>query len=154
MANLSSKASGWADAPIGSDVLIDASQNPPVIALNWFAGQLSYGVLLEQAGFAETVEDDMDVTLRLSGTGRSRYESLGDANGQLIIVGQEGRFGSRRLDLWASYLVTAMLPWEWGREDVTDIKCLVARINIEDGIASSDELLPGCTRSRQRPAQR
>jgi uncharacterized protein involved in outer membrane biogenesis len=132
---------GWAGALIESDVAIDASQNPPVIALNWIARQLSYGVLLEQAGFAETVEGDMDVTLRLSGKGRSRYEFLGDANGQLILVGQEGRFGSRRLDLWASDLVTAMLPWEWGREDVTDLNCLVARINIEDGMASSDELL-------------
>ena len=132
---------GWAGALIESDVAIDASQNPPVIALNLIARQLSYGVLLEQASFAETVEGDLDVTLRLSGKGRSRYEFLGGANGQLIIVGQEGRFGSRRLDLWASDLVTAMLPWEWGREDVTNLNCLVARINIEDGVARSDELL-------------
>ena len=132
---------GWAGARIESDLTIDASQNPPPIALNWIARQLSYGVLLEQAGFAETVEGDLDVTLRLSGKGRSRYEFLGGANGQLIIVGQDGRFGSRRLDLWASDLATAMLPWEWGSEDVTDLNCLVARISIDDGLASSDELL-------------
>jgi hypothetical protein len=56
---------GWAAALIESDVAIDASQNPPVIALNWIARQLSHGVLLKEAGFAETVEGTLDVTLRL-----------------------------------------------------------------------------------------
>jgi hypothetical protein len=132
---------GWAGALIESDGLIDASQDPPAIQWQWIARQLNYGVLLEQAGFAETVEGTLDITLRLSGSGRSRREFLGDANGQLIIVGQEGRFGSRRLDLWGSDLVTTMLSREWRRDDVTDLNCLVARISIEDGIASSDDLL-------------
>jgi hypothetical protein len=132
---------GWAGALIESEVEIDAAQQPPVIALDWIARQLNYGVLLEQAGFAETVEGTLDITLRLSGSGRSRREFLGDANGQLIIVGQQGRFGSRRLDLWGSDLVTTMLSREWRRDDVTDLNCLVARISIEDGMASSDELL-------------
>ncbi len=132
---------GWAGALIESDAMIDASQNPPAIALQWIARQLNYGVLLDQAGFAETVEGHIDITLRLSGSGRTRHEFLGDVNGQLIIVGQEGKFGSRRLDLWGSDLVTTMLSREWRREDVTDLNCVAARIGIEDGIAKSDSLL-------------
>ena len=132
---------GWAGALIESDATVDASQDPPVITWQWIARQLNYGVLLEQSGFAETVEGTLDITLRLSGNGRTRREFLGDADGQLIIVGQEGRFGSRRLDLWGSDLVTTMLSRDWRREDVTDLNCLVARVHIEDGIASSDDLL-------------
>jgi uncharacterized protein involved in outer membrane biogenesis len=132
---------GWGGALIESDAMIDASQDPPVITWQWIARQLNYGVLLEQAGFAETVEGTIDITLRLSGSGRTRYEFLGAANGQLVIVGQKGRFGSRRLDLWGSDLVTTMLSREWRSEDVTDLNCMVARISIEDGIASSDDLL-------------
>jgi hypothetical protein len=132
---------GWAGALIESDATIDASQDPPAIAWQWTAQQLNYGVMLEQAGFAETVEGTLDITLNLSGSGHTRYEFLGDANGQLVIVGQEGRFGSRRLDLWGSDLVTTMLSREWRREDVTNLNCLVARVRIEDGIASSDDLL-------------
>ncbi len=132
---------GWAGALVESELEIDASQNPPLNTLRWIARQLNYGVLLEQAGLAETVEGTLDITLRLAGSGRSRREFLGDATGQLIIVGQEGRFGSRRLDLWGSDLATIMLSREWRREDVTRINCLVARINIENGLASSDELL-------------
>ena len=107
----------------------------------WVARQLNYGVLLEQAGFAETVEGRIDVTLRLSGKGRTRREFLGDADGQLLIVGQEGRFGSRRLDLWGSALVTTMLSRDWHSEDVTDLNCMVARIGIKDGVASSDKFI-------------
>jgi len=132
---------GWAGALIESDGVIDASRDPPIVEWNWIARQLSHGVLLKQAGFAETVEGTLDITLRLSGSGRSRHEFLSDATGQLIIVGQEGRFGSRRLDLWGSDLVTTMLSREWHRDDVTDLNCLVARIGIEDGVASSDDLL-------------
>jgi uncharacterized protein involved in outer membrane biogenesis len=132
---------GWAGALIESDGLIDASRDPPIVEWNWIARQLSHGVLLKEAGFAETVDGTLDITLRLTGSGRSRRELLGDARGQLIVVGQEGRFGSRRLDLWGSDLVTTMLSREWHSEDVTDLNCLVARIGIEDGVASSDDLL-------------
>jgi uncharacterized protein involved in outer membrane biogenesis len=132
---------GWAGALIESDASVDAAQDPPVITWQWFARQLNYGVLLEQSGFAETVEGTLDITLRLSGSGRTRREFLSDADGQLVIVGQEGRFGSRRLDLWGSDLVTTMLSRDWRQEDVTDLNCLVARVGIEDGIASSDDLL-------------
>ena len=132
---------GWAGALIESDATIDASQDPPGITWQWIARQLNYGVLLDQAGLAETVEGTLDISLQLSGTGYTRHEMLGNANGQLVIVGQEGRFGSRRLDLWGSDLLTTMLSRNWRSEDVTDINCLVARISIQDGIASSDDLL-------------
>ena len=135
------QVSGWAGALIESNGLIDASQDPPTVEWNWIARQLNYGVLLEQAGFAETVEGTIDVTLRLSGNGRTRHEFLSNADGQLIIVGQEGRFGSRRLDLWGSALITTMLSREWHSEDVTDLNCMVARIGIEDGVASSDKFI-------------
>ncbi len=132
---------GWGGGLIESDGTIDASQDPPAIAFQWTARQLNYGLLLEQAGFAETVEGTLDITLRLSGSGRTRHEFLSDASGQLIIVGEEGKFGSRRLDLWGSDLVTTMLSRGWRRDDVTDLNCLVARVHIEDGMASSDDLL-------------
>jgi hypothetical protein len=96
---------------------------------------------LQQAGLADTVAGTLDVSLRLAGEGRTRHEFLGNADGQLVIVGEQGRFGSRRLDLWGSSLITTMLSPQWRREDVTHLNCLVARINIQDGMAASDDLL-------------
>ena len=89
----------------------------------------------------EIVDGRLDVTLRLSGAGRTRYEFLGDADGQFIVVGKDGRIASRRLDLWGSDLITTMLSRKWRAADVTQINCLVARLSIDDGIAISDDLL-------------
>ena len=132
---------GWAGAIIESDLNIDATQEPPVIAWRWIARQLNYGVLLQQAGAAETVEGTIDVNFQLSGTGSSRYEMLKNADGQLVIIGREGRFGSRWLELWGSALITTMLSPRWHREDVTNLNCIVAHVDIEDGIANLDGLL-------------
>ena len=135
------RVSGWAGARVESTMSIDASREPPGIDWQWIARELNYGVLLQQAGLAETVEGTLDVSLRLAGEGRTRHEFLGNADGQLVIVGEQGRFGSRRLDLWGSSLITTMLSPQWRREDVTHLNCLVARINIQDGMAASDDLL-------------
>jgi hypothetical protein len=135
------RVSGWAGARVESTMSIDASREPPGIDWQWIARELNYGVLLQQAGLAETVEGTLDVSLRMAGEGRTRHEFLGNADGQLVIVGEQGRFGSRRLDLWGSSLITTMLSPQWRREDVTHLNCLVARINIQDGMAASDDLL-------------
>jgi uncharacterized protein involved in outer membrane biogenesis len=132
---------GWAGALIESDATINASQDPPRIDWQWVARQLNYGVLLQQARFPRTVEGTLDITLRLSGKGRTRHEFLGDVDGQFVIVGRQGRLGSRWLDLWGSDLVTTMLSREWRRGDVTDLNCMAARVTIEDGLASIDAML-------------
>jgi uncharacterized protein involved in outer membrane biogenesis len=132
---------GWAGARIESDITLDVAQDPPLMTWQWNARQLNYGILLKQAGVAETVEGHIDITLRLSGYGRTRREFLGDADGHLLVVGEQGLFGSRRLDLWGSDLLITMLSNEWRSDDVTDINCVVARIGIQDGIASSDKFI-------------
>jgi uncharacterized protein involved in outer membrane biogenesis len=109
----------WAGALIEATGSIDASQTQPPVELQLSVRDLNYGILLRQAGLAETVEGTLNITLSLHGEGSSRYEILDSANGELIILGKEGRFGSRRLDLWGSDLVTTMLSPSWRREDTT-----------------------------------
>lgn len=132
---------GFTGALVEGDISIDASQDTPAINVAFTADDVNYGLLLKHAGLAEIVEGRLDVTLKLSGDGRTRREFLGDANGQLIIVGEDGRIGSRRLELWGSGLVTTMLSPSWHRTDVTKLNCLVANVAIEDGVARSDNLL-------------
>lgn len=132
---------GWADARVQASGSIDAAQSPPAIDLQLSARELNYGALLRQAGLAESIEGTLDVTVALAGNGYSGHELLSNANGKFILVGKQGRFGSRRLDLWGSDLVTTMLSPRWLREDVTELNCVVARIRIDNGVASSDTML-------------
>ena len=57
------------------------------------------------------------------------------------MLGEQGTFGSRRLDLWGADLFTTMLSPNWYSDDVTDLLCMIANINIQDGLATTDELL-------------
>jgi hypothetical protein len=77
----------------------------------------------------------------LEGEGDSSQEFLSTASGRLIVLGEQGTFGSRRLDLWGADLFTTMLSPNWYREDVTDLLCMIANINIHDGLATTEELL-------------
>jgi AsmA family protein len=132
---------GWAGARVEASGSIDAAQSPPVIDLQLAARELNYGALLRQAGLAESIAGTLDVSVTIAGNGSSGHELLSTANGSFILVGKQGSFGSRRLDLWASDLVTTMLSPNWHREDVTQLNCVVARIGIDNGVASTDTLL-------------
>jgi uncharacterized protein involved in outer membrane biogenesis len=132
---------GWNGGLVTVDLVIDATTDPPQVEGSWLVDDLDYGLLLRQAGAAEIVEGTLDVTLTLSGTGRTRRELLPDAEGQLIIIGSDGRIASRRLDLWGADLFTTMLSPSWRAQDVTALNCVVVRATIGDGVVTSDELL-------------
>jgi uncharacterized protein involved in outer membrane biogenesis len=132
---------GWAGALIDAAGSIDASRNPAQINLQLSARDINYGAFLQQAGMAETVTGTLDITVGLRGEGGSSHEFLSTASGRLIVLGEQGRFGSRRLDLWGADLFTTMLSPDWHSEDVTDLLCMIANINIQDGLATTDELL-------------
>lgn len=132
---------GWSGARVEGDVTMDATQTPPFTRLELIAEDLNYGLLLKQAGVAEIVDGRLDVTLRLSGEGRTRREFLSVADGQFVVVAEDGKIGSRRLDLWGADLVTTMLSSSWRSADVTKVNCLVVRVSIDDGLAVSDDLL-------------
>jgi uncharacterized protein involved in outer membrane biogenesis len=120
---------------------IDASRDPAFTKLEYRIERLNYGLLLAQAEVTELVKGRVDVTLGLSGIGNTRHDFLSSANGQVVIVGGPGEFGSRNLDLWAAPLVSTMLSPEWKEQDVTKLNCLVARIEVQDGIARTDSIL-------------
>jgi uncharacterized protein involved in outer membrane biogenesis len=126
---------------IGGAGEIDASQDPAFTKLHYTAERLNYGLLLAQAEVTELVKGHVDATLDLSGTGNTRHDFLSSANGQVVIVGGPGEFGSRDLDLWAAPLLSTMLSPDWKKQDVTRLNCVVARIEVQDGIARTDSIL-------------
>lgn len=128
-------------ANINSGLTIDTSEDPPYINVQWNAHQVNLGLLLADSGIAETFNGKIDMSLELSGRGHTRQEILEHAEGHLFIAGKNGQFGSRRLDLWGSDLLLTMLSRNWRTENVTNINCMIASIDIEDGIAISDNLL-------------
>jgi uncharacterized protein involved in outer membrane biogenesis len=132
---------GLSSAKIKAKYYHDASAEPPTSSLQVTARDLNYGLLLKRFAVTDLVQGRLDVDAYLAGPGGTRRRFLSNATGQITIVGGEGKFASRKLEQWAADLTTTMLSSAWDREDVTEINCVVARINVDKGIAKSDEML-------------
>ena len=134
-------AAGTDGSRIAGSGEIDASRDPAFTRLHYTVERLNYGQLLAQARVTELVKGHVDATLELSGSGNTRREFLSSASGRVTLVGGPGEFGSRDLDLWAASLVRTMLSEEWKSRDVTKLNCVVARIDVQDGVARTDSIL-------------
>ncbi len=135
------KITGLANSKIKAKYYHDANADPPTSSIQVNARNVDYGLLLKRLGVTDLVEGKLDVDAYLAGPGGTRRRFLSEATGQINIVGGQGKFASRKLDRWAADLTTTMLTSAWEREDVTNINCVVARINVDKGIAKSNEML-------------
>jgi hypothetical protein len=137
---------GWAGSRVQASGSIDVTRERPVIDFKMSTRDFNYGALLSRTDLTHIVEGTLDISAALSAEGNNSREILGSANGELILVGGRGRFGSRRLGLWGSNLITTMLSPSWHRQDVTELNCVVARVRIDNGVATSDTMLVDTSR--------
>jgi hypothetical protein len=89
----------------------------------------------------DLVEGQVDLIVDLSGAGATRYSFLENAAGRITIIGGPGKIKGRRIDLWAADLFPTMLSPRWQRQDVTDMNCFVAHIELKEGLAEIEDLL-------------
>jgi hypothetical protein len=66
---------------------------------------------------------------------------LGNADGRVTVIGGPSRISGRRLDLWAADLIPTMLSPRWQRENVTEMNCIAAKIELKQGIAKLESLI-------------
>ncbi len=132
---------GWGGARIRLAGSLDGSRAPPAVTYELRVRDLQYATFLGESDFASRVEGSLNATVFLRGTGHSRREMLAGANGQIVVVGGPGRIGNRLVDLWGADLVTTLLSPQWIVRNDTRLTCLVARIDVADGVATMDDLL-------------
>ena len=89
----------------------------------------------------DLVEGQVDLIVDLSGAGATRYSFLENAAGRITIIGGPGKITGRQIDLWAADLIPTMLSNRWQRQDVTDMNCFVAHIELKAGQAEIEDLL-------------
>lgn len=120
---------------------VNAAIDPPFSTLKLMAHDLDYGLILTDAETVDLAEGRVDLDIQLAGPGATQRSFLGQANGHITVIGGPGRIASQQYGLWSSDLVITMLSRGWRRESMMDINCIVGRIEVEDGIAKTDELL-------------
>lgn len=133
------KGSGGAN--LSTRLHLDARSDPPYTEWTVKARDLDYGRLLEHLEVTDLVEGKIDLDLHLAGPGATQQSFLGQVDGHLVLVGGRGRLASRKLDLWAGDLTRVMLSPRWERKESAEIECVVARVDVVDGLAKTQGLL-------------
>ena len=132
---------GFKGAQISSEFDLNATAVPPLTRIQINAKDLNFGYLLGSMNLTDLVEGQVDLLVDLSGSGAARYGFLGNAAGRITIIGGPGQITGRRIDLWAADLIPTMLSTSWQRDDVTETNCLVAHIELKEGLAEIEDLL-------------
>jgi uncharacterized protein involved in outer membrane biogenesis len=132
---------GLMGARINSEFGLNATADPPLIEIQINAKDLDFGYFLNSMGMANLVQGQIDLLVNLAGTGATRYSFLENAAGRITIIGGPGQITGRRIDLWAADLIPTMLSTSWQREDITETNCMVAHIELKEGMAEIEDLL-------------
>jgi uncharacterized protein involved in outer membrane biogenesis len=131
----------WGGA-VDSSFRIDASGEIPHIHLQTNIQRLDYGRMFETLGVTDNVKGSADkIEVDLEGQGQTLREFLSQANGKVNLVDGELEFSKKYIDLWAGDLITGLLTSAWEAEEVEQFNCAVTKFDVENGIASSDEIL-------------
>jgi uncharacterized protein involved in outer membrane biogenesis len=128
-------------ARISKEFDLNAAVKPPLIKIQLNAKDLNFGLLLSKMDVTDLIEGNIDLFVDLSGSGATRYSFLGNAAGRITIIGGPGQITGRRIDLWAADLIPTMLSSRWQREDVAEMNCMVAHIELKEGFAEIEDLL-------------
>ncbi|MBW2705394.1 MAG: AsmA family protein [Deltaproteobacteria bacterium] len=137
----STNISGFMGARISKEFDLNAAVKPPLIKIQLNAKDLNFGLLLSKMDVTDLFEGKIDLLVDLSGSGATRYSFLGNAAGRITIIGGPGQITGRRIDLWAADLIPTMLSSRWQREDVAEMNCMVAHIELKEGFAEIEDLL-------------
>ena len=137
----STSVTGFSGERINSEFDLNATSRPPLSRLQFNARDINFGYLLSSINVTNIIEGKVNLQIDLSGTGATRHDFFGSAEGRITIIGGPGRIHDRRIDLWAADLIPTMLSSRWRRENVTATNCLVAHIKLGEGQAKIEDLL-------------
>jgi uncharacterized protein involved in outer membrane biogenesis len=135
------RITGFTGARVSSEFDLNAAADPPLIKIRLDAKNLNYGLFLHQMGLTDLVEGRIDLYVELSGAGATRRSFLENVDGQITVIGGEGKISSRKLELWAADLFSTMFSPKWQKQEVTDMNCIVAHIELKEGLAQIGDLM-------------
>ncbi|MFY9943837.1 MAG: AsmA-like C-terminal region-containing protein, partial [Desulfobacterales bacterium] len=139
--HLSPVITGAAGERADGQLEIDAAASPPMVRVRIYTQGLDFRLLQPTAQNADLVEGRIDLHVELSGAGATLRSLLGNAVGRVTLITGDGRISGRGLDLWAADLIPTMLSPRWQRENVTEMNCAVAHIELKQGLAELEDFL-------------
>jgi len=132
---------GFKGAEIRKEFDVNGAVKPPLNQIQLNVKDLDYGFLQRKMLNRDLIEGHVDLYVNLSGPGATRRSFLGNADGRITIIAGPGKITGRRLDLWAADLLPTLLSPRWQRQPVTEMNCMVAHIELKEGLAKIEDIL-------------
>jgi uncharacterized protein involved in outer membrane biogenesis len=135
------RITGFIGGQISQELDINAAVKPPLNQIRLSLKDIDYGFYQRRMLDRDLIEGRADLDVNLSGAGATRRTFLGNGDGRITIIAGPGKITGRRLDLWASDLIPTLLSPRWQRQPVTEMNCMVAHIELQDGQAKIEDIL-------------
>ncbi len=125
---------------LAGELELDAGSAPPPVSLRLSAQDIDYGRLLKDRQITERVSGRLDASAQLRGAGASLRAIAAGLNGRIEVIGGQGRIRNDLLQTAGAGLRQMLSAW---RESDSDLRlnCVVARLPVRDGVATSEAIL-------------
>ena len=105
---------------------------------------LNIGNMLKDIGVTDLLEGDLEAALNLSGKGGSIASLMADLNGYTSVIMSQGRVNNKYIDLIGGDIsdnIFRLFNPVKEKKDYTEIKCMVSRFDMNEGLAKSTILV-------------
>jgi uncharacterized protein involved in outer membrane biogenesis len=126
------------------DVSLKSLENSADLAAVLEIDSLNIGNMLKDLGITDVLEGDLEVDLDLMGNGDSIATLMAGLNGHMSIIMSQGRVNNKYIDLIGrdmSNSIFRLFNPVKEKKDFTEIKCIVSRFDMTEGLAKSTVLL-------------
>jgi len=133
-------SAGLGGGTLQGDILLDASRNVLQVQSNLQISEVDIAALGIAPKVSEVIEGPFDLVVDLKGHGKTPHEIASSLDGRIEFLMETGVVHNEYIDLIAADLLNNLVP---GGDDSgrTQLNCLVARFDVEDGVATSRALL-------------
>ncbi len=128
-------AAGFSGGRVAGDAVLDTRGGTARLRSAITVEGLDVGRLLKDGGVADEVSGSIDGDLSISATGASVRELMAGLDGRVSVIGGKGRINNTALDILSADVLGTLAPF-LGKRDGTAINCMVARLDIENGVAA------------------
>ncbi len=128
-------AAGFSGGRVAGDAVLDTRSGAARLRSAITVEGLDVGRLLKDGGVADEVSGSIDGDLSISATGASVRELMAGLDGRVSVIGGKGRINNAALDILSADVLGTLAPF-LGKSDGTAINCMVARLDIENGVAA------------------
>jgi len=133
-------SAGLGGGSFQGDIELDARRNIPRVQTNLQFSAVDIAALGIAPKVSEVIEGPFDLVVDLKGRGKTPREIAGSLDGRVEFLMETGVVHNEYIDLIAADLLNNLVP---GGDDSgrTQLNCLVARFDVEGGVATARALL-------------